>query len=70
MSKFKKGQKVIKYLAGGGFTTKEDAVVLEVDKDGVWLDNGNGNDPSGPFDPVNGNGEAPLTGWRSYIEPA
>jgi hypothetical protein len=47
--RFKKGMKVIRFLSGGGQITQEDAVVLKVDKKGVWLDNGDGNDPSGPF---------------------
>lgn len=69
MSKFRKGQPVIKYLSGAGYTTEEDAVVLKVDKRGVWLDNGPGNDPSGPFDPKTGNAlENLMAGWRTYIE--
>lgn len=51
---FRKGQKVDKCLTGAGFTTKEDAKVLKVNKKGVWLDNGPGNDPSGPFDAQTG----------------
>lgn len=70
MSKFKKGQKVTKYLAGAGYVTGEDAEVLRVDRRGVWLDNGPGNDPSGPFNPKTGNGESFMPGWRVYIEAA
>ena len=32
-----------------GYKSVEDGIVLEVTKEGVWLDNGEGNDPSGPF---------------------
>lgn len=67
--KFKKGQAVIRYLTGAGVTTKEDAVVSKVTKAGVWLDNGSGNDPSGPFDPITGRSEPGAFGFSSRIEP-
>ena len=37
-----------------GIKTVEECVVLRVDHDGIWLDNGPGNDPSGPYDPRTG----------------
>jgi len=46
---FKKGMPVIRVLHGAGVVSQENSIVLKVDKRGVWLDNGNGNDPSGPF---------------------
>lgn len=37
-----------------GITTEEERIVLRVDDDGIWLDNGPGNDPSGPYDTETG----------------
>lgn len=48
--KLKKGDKVWRYLSIAGITTKEEEIVLKVTKKGIYLDNGPGNDPSGPFD--------------------
>ena len=48
---WKKGQKV-KIIVEGPLPTYrsiEEGIVLEVTNKGVWLDNGVGNDPSGPF---------------------
>lgn len=70
-STFKKGQKVSKALTGAGFTTRDDGVVLKVDKKGVWLDNGSGNDPSGPFDAITGRYlGASVPGFSQVIEAA
>lgn len=70
MGEFKKGMKVDKYLSGAGVTTSEKATVLRVDKKGVWLNNGSGNDPSGPFCPISGKYlEWSLPGWESFIQP-
>jgi hypothetical protein len=67
---FKKGQKVTTVLTGGGQITRESGVVLRVNKQGVFLDNGPGNDPSGPFDPLTGlYRDQWLPGWCYYIEP-
>jgi len=33
-----------------GIETEEERTVLRVDDDGIWLDNGPGNRPSGPYD--------------------
>lgn len=68
MKKFKKGDKVIRYLNLAGFTTNEEETVLKVTKKGIWLDNGVGNDPSGPFDLKTGKllGIDPMFG-TSYI---
>ncbi len=56
--RFKKGQKVTIEVHVAGLVTTEDGVVLRVDRKGAWLDNGVGNDPSGPFDAT--------TGWRHF----
>lgn len=50
MPKFRKGQKVVIEVHCAGIVTKEEGVVSEVTKKGVYLDNGEGNDPNGPFD--------------------
>lgn len=49
MTKFRKGQIVRKLLRGAGVTTEEEVTVLAVRKGQVWLDNGRGNDPDGPY---------------------
>lgn len=67
-TRFTKGQKVKHCLSGAGFTTDEPGVVLKVTKKGVWLDNGPGNDPSGPFDPVTGKMEELMPGWLAFIK--
>lgn len=48
--KLKKGQVVTVALSGAGVVTREQRTILKVDKHGIWLDNGSGNDPTGPFD--------------------
>jgi hypothetical protein len=48
--KWKKGQKVVIEVHVGGIVTEEEGVVSEINKKGVYLDNGEGNDPNGPFD--------------------
>ena len=50
MKKLSAGMRVNVLLTGAGFVTKEAKKVLRIDRRGVWLDNGPGNDPSGPFD--------------------
>lgn len=68
---FKKGDKVLKYLSGAGHVTHEEGVVSRVNKKGVWLDNGPGNDESGPFNPVTGvYADNWMPGWSSYIKLA
>jgi len=64
--KFKKGMKVVKILHGGGLVSYGEGIVLRVDKYGVWLDNGGGNDPSGPF--VNGIMQGVFGFWEE-IKP-
>ena len=66
--KFKEGQEVEVVLTGGGFVTSEFKTVLKVNDKGVFLDNGNGNDPDGPFDPVSGFKESYLPGWTTHIK--
>ena len=51
---FKKGDEVMIAVNIAGIKTYEDSVVLKVTKKGVFLDNGAGNDPSGPYNPVTG----------------
>lgn len=65
--KFKKDQTVTLYVLIGGIVTKEDAVISRVGKEGVWLDNGPGNDESGPFDKKTGIREMFIGNQR--IEP-
>jgi len=66
MSNFKKNQKVKLSVRVGGIVTSSNAKVLKVNKEGVWLDNGVGNDPSGPFDPITG--ERPMFIGSQKIE--
>lgn len=69
--KFQKGMPVVQLLTGFGDTSEEESSVLKIDKKGVWLDNGAGNDPSGPFDPDSGRYlGARIAGFSSKIEPA
>ena len=51
---FEKGQSVKLISNVMGIKTEYAETVLRVDKKGVWLDNGPGNDPSGPYDPLTG----------------
>lgn len=70
-SKFAKGTPVNIKLVGFGETSEEAGTVLRVDKKGAWLDNGPGNDPSGPFDPASGRYlGAKVPGFSQSIEPA
>ena len=57
---FRKGQQVLRRLIYAGVSTEEVATVLHVRKGQVWLDNGPGNDPSGPFSAVDGR----FLGWE------
>jgi len=59
---FKKGMKVIRVLHGAGATSEEESVIEKVNKEGVWLSNGLGNDPSGPF--VNGKKDGVFGFWE------
>lgn len=47
---YRKGDDVILEVHGAGYVTEEDRTVLWVKNGEVWLDNGPGNDPTGPFD--------------------
>ena len=51
---FKKGDQVLLALTGAGYTSFDSFFVKKVDGDGVWLDNGPGNRPTGPFDAETG----------------
>ena len=67
---FKKGQQVVQYLSGAGYVTEEICTVLEVTKGEVWLDNGDGNDPTGPFDATTGEyTEFCIPGFSKRIAP-
>jgi hypothetical protein len=70
MTKFKKGGKVNIVLSGAGSVTREEGSVLKITKKGVWLDNGAGNDPSGPFDPTTGSdlSDCWVPGFSRHIE--
>ena len=66
MKEFTKGQKVVRILHGAGLESKEDAIVLKIDKNGgVWLDNGEGNNPSGAY--INGKKEGVFGFWEEII---
>lgn len=67
-NKFKKGQKVLSKFYLAGVVSEETFTVLKVDKKGVWLDNGLGNRPTGPFDPITGEKLEMFMG-RQVIEP-
>ena len=60
---FKKGDKVMVYVHYIVVIPSGIKTVLRVDKHGVWLDNGYGNDPSGPF--VNGRHDLPPLGYQT-----
>lgn len=52
--KWKKGQKVIIEVHVAGLVTTEKGIVCKVTKNGVYLGNGDGNKPNGPYDPKTG----------------
>ena len=52
--KFRKGQKVWQAMHGAGVTSYSQQTIGLVRNGKVWLDNGRGNGPSGPFDAVTG----------------
>lgn len=53
-SRFKKGQTVWLAIYGAGVVSYDEGVVGSVRKGKVWLDNGPGNDPGGPYDAATG----------------
>lgn len=66
--KFKKGMAVRRCLIGpGSLMSEEPAKILSIKKDGVWLDNGRGNSPSGPFDLLTGWHKESVYGTRQRI---
>lgn len=66
----RKGNGVLLILDGAGVCSTEYATVLRVDRAGVWLDNGPGNDPSGPFDRNTGRSlYHVMDGFSSRIVP-
>lgn len=68
MADFHTGQKVSVALTtpnpfgGPAITTYEPSIVLSNESGQVWLDNGEGNDPSGPFDAKTGRRIESLVG--------
>ena len=69
MNKFRKGQEVNLALTGAGFTTREVYTILEIKSGKVWLDNGFGNDPTGPFNAETGRyEELTMPGFSQRIE--
>jgi hypothetical protein len=67
---FKRGMAVKRMLCGPGpLQSTEPGKVLRIDKRGVWLDNGEGNRPSGPFNPVTGWHPDDVFGTRQRIDP-
>lgn len=71
---FKRGQKINICIEGAGYVTREPHTVKSITKKGVMIDNGPGNDPSGPFDPVTGTDISDIAGviqgWSRWIEAA
>jgi hypothetical protein len=59
------GDTVIRRLHGFGIVTKDVATVLSSEDGEVWLDNGPGNRPSGPF--IGGLGEGSFGFWEEII---
>lgn len=74
MSNFKAGQKVYVVLTtphpfgGDPISTSEPARVLSVTRGAVLLDNGPGNDPSGPYFDATGERVLPLPGCQMRIQ--
>ena len=62
---FKKGMKVKMILHGAGVTSEE-GIVLSVNGDIVFLDNGGSNRPSGPY--VNGIMQGVFGFWEEIVE--
>lgn len=68
--RFKKGQRVVLETHGAGHVTEEDDhTVLWNRKGEVWLDNGPGNDPTGPFDQDGGYLGDLMFGFNFHIRP-
>jgi len=63
---FKKGMKVKKILHGAGVSSSEEGIVLSVNGDIVFLDNGGSNRPSGPY--VNGIMQGVFGFWEEIVE--
>lgn len=53
---FVKGEQVTISVHAAGIVTNECEIktILKVDDAGVWIDNGSGNSPSGPYDEISG----------------
>jgi len=73
MSRFVKGQSVTISITtphpfgGPAITTHEEGVVLSVEGEHVLLDNGPGNDPSGPYSDATGERVDSLPGLHMSI---
>ncbi|MBC8737127.1 hypothetical protein F6X40_09940 [Paraburkholderia sp. UCT31] len=69
-SKFKPEMHVKKTLFGRGEPTTAYGIVLRVDEEGVWLDNGAGLRPAGPYHPETGvEITPPIPGMHQEIKP-
>jgi hypothetical protein len=66
--KFRKGHSIILELHGAGVVTEEESTVLHIRKGKVWLDNGPGNDPTGPFGPDGRYEEFSMPGFTMRIK--
>ena len=67
----KKGDMVMLVLIGFGAVTREGPMpVLRVDKRGIWVSNGSGNDPYGPYDPRTLTARDGVPGFTAKIERA
>jgi hypothetical protein len=67
---FEKGDHVLLALTGAGYTTFDSFFIKKVNKNGAWLDNGPGNDPTGPFDTKTGEYKGDMMpGFMQKIMP-
>ena len=71
LRQFKRGDPIDIVIDGAGVRSVASGKVLKVTKAGVWLDNGEGNDPSGPFDPISGRdlSDIFIPAWTRFIRP-
>ena len=67
---FDVGQEVDLLLTGAGFTTSVICTILKIKGGKVWLDNGFGNTPSGPFSNESGEyiGDYAFPGFSHKIK--
>ena len=58
----------IPYLENTGYTTVEQKKVLKIKGNKIWLDNGPGNDPDGPYDHTGKYLSHTMPDFRKYIK--